>query len=81
MNKICSHTYQIWSYINNLCIAATCYVIKLLPYSWKFLRDKNFEVFADFNLSSKIKTSNNKIIGFKIIACTSKIYSQKVGKK
>ena len=24
-------------------------------YSWKFLRDKNFEVFGDFDLSSKIK--------------------------
>ena len=28
-----------------------------LPYSWKFSRDKNFEVFADFDLSAKIKTS------------------------
>ena len=27
-----------------------------IPYSWKFLRDKNFEVFADFDLSAKIKT-------------------------
>jgi len=26
-------------------------------YSWKFLRDKNFEVFADFDLFLKIKTS------------------------
>jgi len=25
-------------------------------------RDKNFEVFVDFDLSLKIKTSNNKII-------------------
>ena len=51
-----------------------------IPYSWKFSRDKNFEV---FDLSSKIKTSK---FGFKIIfigerPCTSKIYSRKVGKR
>ena len=26
-----------------------------IPYSWKFLRNKNFEVFEDFDVSSKIK--------------------------
>ena len=54
-----------------------------IPYSWKFSRDKNFKVFEDFDLSSKIKTSK---FGFKIIfigerPCTSKIYSRKVGKR
>ena len=40
-----------------------------IPYSWKFLRDKNFKVFVDYDLSSKIKilknkeTLNNKILG------------------
>ena len=55
----------------------------ILPYSWKFSRDKNFKVFEDFDVSSKIKTSK---FGFKIIfigerAYTSKIYSRKVGKR
>ena len=54
-----------------------------IPYSWKFSRDKNFKVFEDFDVSSKIKTSK---FGFKIIfvgerAYTSKIYSRKVGKR
>jgi len=33
----------------------------LIPHSWKFLNNKNFEVFRDFDLSSK-KTLNNKVI-------------------
>ena len=49
-------------------------------YSWKISRDKNFEVFEDFDVSSKIKTSK---FGFKIIifgerACILKFIREKL---
>ena len=43
-----------------------------VPYSWKFLRDKNFKVYEDFDVSSKIKPSK---FGFKmIIICEKSLY-------
>ena len=32
-------------------------------YSWKFLRDKNFEVFTDFDLAISSKIKPQKIVG------------------
>ena len=45
-----------------------------IPYSWKFSRNKNFEVFEDFDVSSKIKTSK---FGFKIIFIGERALPQK----